>query len=1126
MPNTYVVRPDQTKDNYRDYDTLSGIAVEWLRQNPNQTSFKGNFAEKQRQVEAWIVKQNHLKDKSGKECGEKNVHGAVIHVGQPLTLPDGNRVVNPSQHKEKCPITPVILPSALPVETAPPQAPAAEARAPREPETVAVRLPEYPVAGNLAGGRHAPVYDALNALPLLGHKPNQPAVAARGQTNEGVGAHTLGDVAVAATSVLPWAPVPFSVNQYAGAAIFPGLTLDTWQTQNYAAQSRQGGNGSNQDGVTIDNTLRLDISPVTSAGFFRATDRTNTDATLLWGVGIKHDKGGRVVDVQGDDPGAKFNNNHVHSVMGEGENVPAVTLSERQVKEGKQNWFLQGTPSAPQAVPLNNYALAGMVDERYVLPHIAKAGNAVAANPTNENVQELVALYNLRQNLTGISNYPVNADVSKPLDDAARARLNPSEQIAYNRARLLDYAKERGIEGIDAAAIAEVRSIPKAQLHENMVAYYAEMAKERPRAFSEIYETLNGEKAAYDTDKPEERRAVAKQFVENLPYYKTYPEQGVALDHLKSAYLSPRAQFTPVEKFTYRPEAAPSDASALAGAMNVIAGNPDNVKALLAASGENPRVAEAWQSRDNFSIQLPAWHGDHTRSLTRSGQVEAVKARGYRDEVMATHFTSDDTNGIVRNLPAVQEDLAKSAENPEILKLRADDLRQMATDGKQGTVLGVGAHANQLLHALALEPGNKTLLAMEANIRRAAASPAEAAKQIEALRQGVDWAKDHVTARHTGGVSHTAMAAHYDASENARKQDVQAVAAYLEKPNNAAALTALNEKSPTLMTAAIIKTLNDNPALQQPVLDSLRELGRSKAGFVDGVFRNTPQHELASDLEKLLAAQKAGNAADIATYSEKVSAFIKSTANVRAVSDLFVATTTSAPEGVAVNGRAALTHTLATAVRAAGDRAETPLPGLSLNADQTLSTVFGAMTAFDPSNAAKLSQQALKVASNQYAVDSYIVPVVFAIWKKPEAKPATPEQPTNQGPVPNCPTGNCIKPTPPPVAPPAPPPPAPPPPPPPPPPPAPLPTGPVDTCLATSCAPVLPPPPPVVPALPVVPTPAPVVTPPAPPVIQGGVITTSVTLPAGVTLTPEGAAASPSLVAAAEGFVKAGKAIS
>jgi hypothetical protein len=60
--NVYVVRPDGTPDdNYIDTDTVSGIAVEWLRQNRNQTQFKGSFKEKQAQVEAWIEWNNHLK---------------------------------------------------------------------------------------------------------------------------------------------------------------------------------------------------------------------------------------------------------------------------------------------------------------------------------------------------------------------------------------------------------------------------------------------------------------------------------------------------------------------------------------------------------------------------------------------------------------------------------------------------------------------------------------------------------------------------------------------------------------------------------------------------------------------------------------------------------------------------------------------------------------------------------------------------------------------------------------------------------------------------------------------------------------------------------------------------------
>jgi hypothetical protein len=115
--NVYVVRPDGTpEDGYRDFDTVSGIASEWLRRNKEQKEFKGTFKEKQKAVEQWIVDQNELKTRQGKECDVLK-DDPTIRVGQKLTLPVGNAVISPPQHKEKCPVT---VPPRAPDVTVPP----------------------------------------------------------------------------------------------------------------------------------------------------------------------------------------------------------------------------------------------------------------------------------------------------------------------------------------------------------------------------------------------------------------------------------------------------------------------------------------------------------------------------------------------------------------------------------------------------------------------------------------------------------------------------------------------------------------------------------------------------------------------------------------------------------------------------------------------------------------------------------------------------------------------------------------------------------------------------------------------------------------------------------------------
>ncbi|MFZ4542248.1 MAG: hypothetical protein ACOYNL_10750, partial [Rickettsiales bacterium] len=102
-PNIYKIRPDMTPtDGITNYDTVSQIAAEWLRQNKGQqkldgAELKGSFQQKLKAVEAWIKKTNRLKTNNGKDCVDFPTEIAIIKVGQDLVLPEGNPVISPKQ---------------------------------------------------------------------------------------------------------------------------------------------------------------------------------------------------------------------------------------------------------------------------------------------------------------------------------------------------------------------------------------------------------------------------------------------------------------------------------------------------------------------------------------------------------------------------------------------------------------------------------------------------------------------------------------------------------------------------------------------------------------------------------------------------------------------------------------------------------------------------------------------------------------------------------------------------------------------------------------------------------------------------------------------------------------------
>jgi hypothetical protein len=1168
--NVYTVAKDRTPNNDKvNYDTPYGIAraiaAAALAKRDKEFTFTGTdgkertFPIKGKTLNAVteealkvLIDVNNLKDVNGKDCAPDRVH---IEPGWKLILPENLTIQAPRQASltvAECIEHGIIIPGSekgsevvpepLVVVPAPAPAPATAAPAPeRQVQQAAARLPQFPTPGNLSGGRTAGIYNAANLGFLLGDKPEQPHVAARGSNPRGVGIQTFSDIPGAVAVVLPWLPVPWTAGKFMGTAIFPGVDMNIPQSQDRVAHAREGSNASGQEGG-IEQWGGLNALPAAGAGPLRATEKTNTDATLLWGVGVQYDAKGQLVDIPGD----KYNNNQFYVIRGEGADFPSITSNAAMQERGRNNEWLQGTPSGPVAVPYSNYAMAAKVDQSFVTPQIDKVSQAVAANPTRENVQELVSLYNLRQNLTGVSNHPVNADVSKKLDDKALALLNPAEQIEYNKARLLEFAASKSIDvsTIDRGAIAEVRAIPRAQYRENMISYYADMArdsipdeKERAkndpdgRAFREIYQKVTGGKAEYDAKDEASRRAAATKFVDSLGTLKTYQEEGFNLGHQAYLYLSPRKDFNPVEKFEYLPKTMAKDASSLAPAMAAITSNPANISAILAAAGNDPFIAQAIAQSDDKRYQTPKWTGDKSFSVSRLPIFHEIKALGYRDEVMNQQFV-DKTNGILFNPQAMAEDIAKSANDPTIVGLRAKTFTDMVTNGQEGSAVGVGSDAKALFHALAKEKDNKTLKIIEANIRESAKSPAEAEAQIEALRQGIIWAKDEVSRQHFRGASHTNVAASVAAqamrstpeiadklnhpalglgavAEAAKiadpaQREIAMTGAHLigNEETRRMAITALQSKDPAVVTAAVIDTLRDNPELRAPVLEQLRAQGKQQSGFLAGLFGRTSQNFLAYDMEQLWKAQDAKDTANIELYTAKVSAQLDGSdkrGNNGVIAEYL---SDSLGKGIAAGGLVASTKGNAPAAAALGTTlagaVATTAAGQSTGllsgqqGDATLANAPTTIATHDHSNAKVNAAVATEVVAGSMVTDSPVVNMLTTVTKKPTTVPDQPTTPGNPGdcviekpgctPPPPPPPPVQGPPVTPPVAPPVTPPVAPPAPPPPPPPVQGLP--PVKPPVTPPVAPPAPPPPP--PPVQGLPPVAPPAAPPPPrPPVQG-----------------------------------------
>lgn len=960
----------------------------------------------------------------GIDCtGNKVNRSWLIQPNQIIYYPEApNEIVDPKTHDRNCPPPPPLAPAGeaeVPDAQEPPAALRQVRRRVVESEGMAARLPIYAPSTNLAGGRSSDPQDIANMLPLLRDVPKQPHTAARAASSHNpLGIQTFADLGARILRVAPFVPIPLGNPATASLALTPiGLDMDT--RGRGLGHEREGSGATVQD--SANDHFRMDILPFGPDGLFAPSSKTKRDATLLWGVGITHDEQGRVVDIKTGERAGLLNHNEIYSQMGEGENILAITSNQRSERTGgeKQNWRLQGKPSGPKGIPLGNYEIASYIDSRYASGALDNALNALDTDPSQANFQQAIALTNLRANLTGMTNYPVRADISQPLDGKGLDCLNPREMLLYSRERLIEAATAKGYT-VNPDEIAVPQSISRAEMRAQLIDYYTETALVKPQSFPDVFEEVTGKKAKYDKDDVEQRRAVATEFADSLPYLQTYPENGYSMEHLKPYYLSPREQFSSVERFEYTSKTPPKDASVLAAGMEALASDPENVRAILKAAETNDLLATSIAMRDKGSIAAPKWFDNHKGGLNRNDEVAAVAARGYSAELMDLDFSKDASrDNVIRNLPAIKASLGASAASDEIVALRQRDLRQMPTDGKDGKPIAPGATANNLLHVLAQD--TKLLATFDENIRKSSATPEEAEAKIEALHQAVLYAKDHVTERHTGfgkrealAVSHTELAAYaYQHSEKCKEggEPVAVINGYFANPNtNATALSALNEKDPKLMSALVLQTLRDNPALQEPVLDQLDEFGKSR------MFRKAEQDVLANTIGALLKAEKAGNEGKVTALSMKLDGLLSDPAYAVAASDLFVATSTTVAGGV--DGRTALTRTLTTTVDAAAKGNSNALPGYSVGGEQLLTNVYTAVTTFDPANAEALAAEGARVLNNRYTSTGKILP--FIITPNPYRSSKKPDEPDPELPRDNPPTppdpgckSECVVPTPP-----------------------------------------------------------------------------------------------------------------
>lgn len=735
-----IVRGGNEPEPY--WDTVTTIAQAWKRANPND---RRSIT----QIGQWIIEENHLKTKDGKDCkGDLDV--AVIWAGQRLKLPEGAALGDFDVVYARNCNPPKTQPEIL-MFTTPRPAPMEEIIPAVAP--VRAKAPYFPTTNTLGNGQDSEQQNLMNAILQVGIWPEQPDPAARGIARNPTGIQTVvassAEVGAYAATTLATIPVGPGI----GINLFPGFMTGLPNSQARGGDERQ---GSNAPGGTRFNNLEVagrtgyrDGLPFNiKALWLSPSDATRRAATLVPLVGVRYNQDGETRD----DSTTMFHNDQYYPVVGEGAYAPSSTQSEREVTTGQPNRFLQGQPSGPIESSMTNYEAAYLFNEVSIQPQINAMSAAFYESPTPEEGRKLVELLNYQSTLVGISNYPVDPEkINRPLTQQEIARLNPREQVLYLRESAVRFAREKGIT-LDPLAMpvdCPVRAEPQDVARAKAIAYFEELATKKPGIFKDIYrDEMDGESANWRN--PQQRREMVERFVDNLPAMKNWPSNQ-PLNYLDS-FISTRDQTAPldlsrdnfndVENFQLLPKGRPTGPAAMRDAMSLLGGSESSTALLLAGSG-NRRIADAFFAHDDTYIERPREFGARIQ-FDRAERVDDIRDRGYRDSLFGTTFSREETNAKNRNPGDVSADLVASAANPDVVRRRMGDLRAMATAGGS-QYLSEGGLGMQMLYALAIEPNNTTLKAIIADIRAKAPSPEIADQQVETLLQGVEYAKEHVS---------------------------------------------------------------------------------------------------------------------------------------------------------------------------------------------------------------------------------------------------------------------------------------------------------------------------------------------------------------------------------------------
>lgn len=722
----------------RYWDSLYGYAVAQFEAartaNPPVTLRDSKTGAEIKTIEQYVESvriNNNLGDLvSGKECGI-DIKIARIKEGDKLTLPIGPRIERlPVVYARDCgpnPTPGVSVPAGF---------------------TESLKLPIYPNGGNTVTPGNGDIYIAANTAMLFGHMPGQPEIAARGRNRAyATGVQTVRDGVEQVLDIAAQAAfIPV------GGWIIKPLHLRSGDDSAQRVMSAQQGpnnlygNPEAANGGALINTreqwpFNLTFNP------FSPGKIQEYDSTLLPGLGIAVDGKGAIVT-----PDTRYANNHIYTV---GTGTPSVTLSRTAVDSNftEKNKWSWGKPSGPQgAIGTGNHPMSAWVNQNVLEPKLAAANVAFHQNPTREAAQRMIGLFNYQSTLPGIKG-PVNVDVSKLISDEAFELLPPADKVAYQRARFVDAAAARGVRGLDAnylPAEAPLRSIPKAAMREQLITYYDKLASEHPNTFERLYEEPEhvGKSNPHSLRDANGRKQAAAEFVDSMPFMKSYPVDGMVMPWLDRHISTRDSQastdirrdnFNPLERGQMDPKTRATDpAAAMTGGMQLIAKDPALTALLLAGTKDNRQLAEALMQRDLLYINLPAEFGDKRIRGDRTDMQADVAARGYTPETMRTTFgiNGSGQNILRGDLAVAQQSLAASANNANIVALRQQDLATLATDGTASSNnFPVGSLQTRMLYALGTEEGNKTLRAMEQG-----RTPAE----VEALRQAAHAAVDVV----------------------------------------------------------------------------------------------------------------------------------------------------------------------------------------------------------------------------------------------------------------------------------------------------------------------------------------------------------------------------------------------